>query len=1283
MPLVRFQVRNEFGLGNSELHSRLNKEDPKAVLDGAAVAGLVGILRQLGDLAEFAGEVFHGLQEQVMATSSRSHKLMVRVQRIEAALPPLEKVVLAQTSHIHFAYTAGSEWHPRIHNERHHFINNDLPHFIMDSYEECRRPPHLHLLDKFDTGGPGSCLKRYSDPTFFKRVSAVSDEVNAEKNPRDRKARRSKKKRSSKQKGDVSRGASMSDSHNNSMPFIPPTVEARSSPSQATSTVDTTLKYDRGNHLNSFDSRAESGYIECVFHPSSSVQAGEQEFKDSPPFRMTQHNDTLNSVFADEHVGFMDDRLSRSSLQEPITSGSSCVTWDEKAEIMDPSQESNLDETLDLHQNLPTIDANGYGAGNITIVDQMEIFGDKSMHERISDQMEMLGNKTIHERTVDQMEMPGDENIHKRTVNQLEMLGEQNIHERTVDQMEMLGDKIIHRTVDQTEMHSEQNIHERTADELEIFGEQNIHERSVDQMEILAEQDVHERSVGQMEMLGDENIHESASNSNEIDEIESETDNFMDALNTIESDAENDLDYQTKREVEQFPTIFNNDVEDRMHELNVNWSDRCDDPPTSTFDNASFTSTNKEEATDLHDSVSLESCVHEQLPTPDISPNKEESCDLPNSFSSDSHDDVQISESSTDHDAVITRSEDIYDGSKLESVMSTPSSSVTKPVDVQDPSGKKTTSAVHDSEESQADLPRNHSMRFWTNGGLLGLEPSKPPDFSMSSTVTQDSVNSSKTDAVGQLNHTYELKDEMHGGNSNISPINIAGNGKDSSTNTKCSTSCGNDEEDGTSTKKTSQGSSTTCLDSTHGNADDSHMQNGNHTNRENNANETSVYGTGKVLPVAPNVKNTFTKTSEEHDENSSLVFGLSRRLLSNGFSRKVSDAKDEKFESISSMNDSIWEQGNEHHRAAHQRLPERAFKEHFGFGSAANSPSSSPPLEHMKISFHPIDSFETSTLKLKFSDGTQSHESIGDMFPSFQLIPKPAIPPHNYGSDSDDDTFCRSSPCMSDDCLSQHSESNSEQWECGETMEGEEEDHGVYYPLHGISSAEHISGSLDFDKITNGEICYDGGFKRTNSGNGLELSLCDPILDLPSFDAVKPAMPQETENDSDPKNLLDSRCHADPSPIPPPLPPAQWRVSKPHMDEAEDITGITSEDFRNELSAKLLASMASQKPKEVPAGQQNDEELTVKPKTKKLNSQKEIKQAPNNNGIDEREDFLQQIRTKSFNLRRTVTAKPTTTTPAPAANNKVTAIIEKANAIRQAVGSDDGEEDDDTWSDI
>lgn len=53
MPLVRVELRNEYGLGAPEMYSLAKKEDPKDVLEGVAVAGLVGILRQLGDLAEY------------------------------------------------------------------------------------------------------------------------------------------------------------------------------------------------------------------------------------------------------------------------------------------------------------------------------------------------------------------------------------------------------------------------------------------------------------------------------------------------------------------------------------------------------------------------------------------------------------------------------------------------------------------------------------------------------------------------------------------------------------------------------------------------------------------------------------------------------------------------------------------------------------------------------------------------------------------------------------------------------------------------------------------------------------------------------------------------------------------------------------------------------------------------------------------------------------------------------------------------------------------------------
>uniref|UniRef100_A0A804UMS1 Uncharacterized protein n=1 Tax=Zea mays TaxID=4577 RepID=A0A804UMS1_MAIZE len=62
MPLVRFEVRNEVGLGDPGLYgggasaaaaTAGEEEEPNALLEGVTVAGLVGILRQLGDLAEF------------------------------------------------------------------------------------------------------------------------------------------------------------------------------------------------------------------------------------------------------------------------------------------------------------------------------------------------------------------------------------------------------------------------------------------------------------------------------------------------------------------------------------------------------------------------------------------------------------------------------------------------------------------------------------------------------------------------------------------------------------------------------------------------------------------------------------------------------------------------------------------------------------------------------------------------------------------------------------------------------------------------------------------------------------------------------------------------------------------------------------------------------------------------------------------------------------------------------------------------------------------------------
>ncbi|XP_050287302.1 protein SCAR3 isoform X13 [Quercus robur] len=1344
MPLVRLEVRNEYGLGQPELYKETNRDDPKAVLDGVAVAGLVGILRQLGDLAEFGAEVFHGLQEQIMTTASRSHKLKVRVQRIEVALPSLEKAVLTQTSHIHFAYTAGSEWHPRIRNEQNHFIYNDLPRFIMDSYEGCRDPPRLHLLDKFDTGGPGSCLKRYSDPTFFKKVFFTSDEA-TEKTQANRKARRSKKKRSSQRNGQVLRSTSISN-RSSRLQFASPTVNRQTSPLQTTSavdimsnsdmgdcsnsfdsrsglqftshivngrtspqtasTVDTTL--DPGDHANSYDSRTASGYIECVFHPSHSVQPEQQE---SPSSRLMQPNDTLDSTFPEEETKAIVDNFPQSLLQEQIASGS-CVTWDEKSEIVEPKgHQSDRDEApetllsnsdtdthegrgvdlrnvdqMDTHEgggvnlrNVDQIDTHEGSGVNLRNVDQMDTHEGSGVNLRNVDQMDTHEGRGVILRIVDQMNTHEGRGVDLRNVDQMDthegrgvdlsnvdqmdkhegregrgvtlrIVDQMNTHEgrgvdlRNVDQMDKHeGRGVTLRNVDQMDTHEGRGVDLRNVDQMNTLEGSEVNLRNVDQIYTHEGRGVNLRNVDQMDthegrgvnLRNDDHVdglHENSlelmSGMNQIDDIESETDNYMDALNTIESESENDIDCQTKREVELYNSDSDDEGIDVIHELPVNSSDH--NPPELESHTASYISSNEGMLSNIPNSDSPESFAHEHIPQmAKISPNLDHSVDNDSSESSD-----------------------ILDDSNSVSV-SGPISSASEISDFRDPSRGKIISGFFKSQETPADISGVHSNTFWTNGGLLGLEPSKPPDFTMQNAMKQDSVNRSKDETVCLPAHGFMLRGDEHEAKQDILAKKAGVIEKDPSY--VCSTSC----QDGVSTKKTDSGFSPVDSDSKC---------------------EISVMAPKTVMPVAPDMKSSYAEGNQENDENSSLVFGLSRRLLANGLYKKVSLVHHDNPEPVSSVDAVGLEQCSGQHRVVNQTIPETTIEEQLGHGSPVDSLTSSPPLEHMKISFHPLNGFETSKLKLKFPDGNQRFEGMRDMFPSFQLVPEPDIPLNEFVSESDDDTFCRSSPSKSDDCLSHHSESNSEQWESGEIPEINNLE--LYDALCRIPSGESMSSSMDFVGTANNGVHIDGGNKSADTRNGVEPSLSGPFLDLPNFDTVNPVLLQKTNDDP---NLLKLEYPGQPTPQPPPLPPAQWRMSKPHVDVTEDEEDNLYEALKSAFDLKLLGSAMFQQPKPAPAKQQdtNKEANIVEQKSKqdqqKLNGQKEANQAVNGTEMDERGDFLQQIRSKSFNLRRTVTAKPTNT-PAPT-NVQVTAILEKANAIRQAVGSDDGD-DDDTWSD-
>ncbi|CAA0836230.1 Protein SCAR2 [Striga hermonthica] len=191
MPISRYDIRNEYTLADPELYRSAEKDDPEALLEGVAIAGLVGVLRQLGDLAEFAAEIFHNLHEDVMATAARGHGIMSRVQQLETEIPSIERAFLSQTDHSSYFKRAGIDWHPNIQVDQNIVTKGDLPRFVRDSYEESRPPPRLFLLDKFDVGGAGACLKRYTDPSFFKVETSGMTKADVS---REKKIRKPKKK---------------------------------------------------------------------------------------------------------------------------------------------------------------------------------------------------------------------------------------------------------------------------------------------------------------------------------------------------------------------------------------------------------------------------------------------------------------------------------------------------------------------------------------------------------------------------------------------------------------------------------------------------------------------------------------------------------------------------------------------------------------------------------------------------------------------------------------------------------------------------------------------------------------------------------------------------------------------------------------------------------------------------------------------------------------------------------------------------------------------------------
>uniref|UniRef100_A0A1D1YB97 Protein SCAR n=1 Tax=Anthurium amnicola TaxID=1678845 RepID=A0A1D1YB97_9ARAE len=1270
MPLVRFQVRNEYGLGDPELYrGAAQREEPKALLDGVAVAGLVGILRQLGDLAELAAEIFHDLHEEVTAISARRHRMMARICHIEEALPSIEKAIQGQKSHIHFAYIAGSDWHSSIRIEHDHLRHTDLPRFIMDSYEECRDPPRLFLLDKFDSAGPGSgaCLRRYSDPTYFKRVCASLEPVKAEKVQKVRKNRKSKKKLLRLKDGYVQHVMSLHH-RTSSMQCTSPGTDGQSIAAETLSTSDLRLKSEHGSRSTSFDSGTRFSFVEPILDINSSIDTEDQDDNISSASMLkgshidvcataTAENKNVENADADD--GFYNDYLGKQGDLGPPS-----VAWDEKTEIVKPVPKSKLliDPVLDVNHSLESEEPECTELSSPKLRDSRTDAGgsSKPKESNVEDQDEVDDDDASHQDSPLEQNTPSSSSI--SWDEKAEIIRPTSPH---------LSDSDLVATIQDSDSHS--LISESKQDAVTTTpGE-------IDKQEVL---------------FRFTNIPAQFPGSNHFDEVISEAENYVDALNTLDSETDTDSEFQTKRELMS--------PHDSSYQGMVCRTGNMQDMAVPSSGSS-----------DVESSITSHISLNEDASS--VSPNLVPSGSAASAKSSNGPSGCSIDDGHEKCNVDTSRM------NTFEVANFDPSLRSTIPN-----SEELLNTGISTMERQELQVPKvcDGPIKFWTNGGLLGLEPSKPPDFNVTNFEHENSVpythfkngcdvlkdgatprfhcnaSSSKSETAvlsyeskyrsgvkeGTLDLTTSHCATLHsevvaGGSSNL--VYPA----EPSTSFHC-----NEQHEVRPISKPQEfvpALSKPELDKFQEPQPSNILANGN----GHDLAKAEVASHGDESSVSLNCQVSSGQHGPLKGVSSSLT-SLTRKLLTNGLQRKESlshsnlpvpcvlDTNSTKLHNTSIPSDETQKlNGASSQESFVPKPPEKA-----EFSSAGNtlfsmlhcSPQSSPPLEHMRISFHPMNGLETSKLKLEFPDG-HLHESIEElMFPSFQLLPCPTIPLQSMCSESDDDTFCRSCSYSSEGVCSPHSDSNSELWAQDEASGSE--DHEINDDSRRFSSlTASVSGSLEPEGRKPIVINQASMHEKLDRENGIIAFQSGPFLDLPNLDSLKSSVTEQggkcaSVSNEAPHCILSSSSSQPPLP---PLPPLQWRILRPSV--SVDDNKHSNNEINHSDDPQFIRFMTVQPERQVPRPPCNGENRC--PDKSTLNGHKDLNKDSKGGEPDEREDLLHQIRNKSFSLRPTVPSRPSLV-PRSTTNANVAAILEKANAIRQAfVGSDEGG-DDENWSD-
>ncbi|PKA66563.1 SCAR-like protein 2 [Apostasia shenzhenica] len=382
--------------------------------------------------------------------------------------------------------------------------------------------------------------------------------------------------------------------------------------------------------------------------------------------------------------------------------------------------------------------------------------------------------------------------------------------------------------------------------------------------------------------------------------------------------------------------------------------------------------------------------------------------------------------------------------------------------------------------KTPADILPKSSINIWTNGGLLGLEPSKPRDICFFDAYrgNDEQYNRSAANSKSVVSCNRSVSGKLYPETDRLNRV-LCFPEKDDDSTIPCKQHCQSSIKAPLLYKLNKSPILCTTgipLDI-----------------RENKEKEYNNISSGDDF--SSNIVPSSTESNQKNSGISVDFLSSTKRYLISGPQRKLCIPSSSELV----RSDVQRLHGNTNY-SSHKEWPEEKIfstslpkldtKENTDHGFSAklvsscvnSSGHSSPLLEHMKISFQPMDDLNDQRVKLDFCK-VHLPENLADLvFPSFQLV-KESLSENIW--ESDDDTFCRSCPYSSDDLLSFNSESDAEMW-------GED----------GKDGSDRTADIGSISSCTEPHQSYHYSVRAKDGGTESSYNMVD-IIDLPNLDSL------------------------------------------------------------------------------------------------------------------------------------------------------------------------------------